>query len=195
MIVFERGEPAYKEYRKFKIKTVEGNDDYASLKETLTRRLTDLKECKENFNKRPDLIVIDGGFGQLYAVKEIFDELEVDIPLISLAEKNEEICTLESNEPIILKKADYVLRLLQRIRDEAHRFAITFHRELRGKSLKSSLAEIEGLGEVKTKTLLKHFKSVDAIASASVKELIKVDGIGENLANIIFDFYHKDIVK
>lgn len=195
MIVFERGEPAYKEYRKFKIKTVEGNDDYASLKETLTRRLTDLKECKENFNKRPDLIVIDGGFGQLHSVKEIFDELEVDIPLISLAEKNEEICTLNSNEPIILKKADYVLRLLQRIRDEAHRFAITFHRELRGKSLKSSLAEIEGLGEVKTKALLKHFKSVDAIASASVKELIKVDGIGENLANIIFDFYHKDIVK
>ena len=139
--------------------------------------------------------MIDGGFGQLHSVKEICDELEVDVPLISLAEKNEEICTLQSNEPIVLKKSDYVLRLLQRIRDEAHRFAITFHRELRGKSLKSSLAEIDGLGEVKTKALLKHFKSVDAIASASVSELMKADGIGENLAKIIFDFYHKDIVK
>ena len=195
MVVFEAGEPAYKEYRKFKIKTVVGNDDYASLKEVLTRRLTDLKECKENFNKRPDLIVIDGGFGQLHSVKQILDDLEIDIPLISLAEKNEEICTLQSNEPIVLKKSDYILRLLQRVRDESHRFAITYHRELRGKSLKSSLSEIEGLGEIKVKALLKHFKSVDAIATASESELVKVEGIGENLAKIIFDFYHKDIVK
>jgi len=195
MVVFEDGEPAYKEYRKFKIKTVGGNDDYASMKEVLTRRLVDYIECKENFNKKPDLLLIDGGFGQLSVAKEVLNELNLEIPVVSLAEKNEELCTLSSKEPIVLKKSDYVLKLLQRVRDEAHRFAITYHRELRGKSLKSSLAEIEGLGDVKVKALIKHFKSVEAISKADEKELVKVEGIGSNLAKIIFDFYHKDIVR
>ena len=195
MVVFENAEPAYKEYRKFKIKTVEGANDFASMKEVLKRRLTDLIELKENFNKRPDLILIDGGFGQLHYAAEVLKELDLNIPIISLAEKNEEICTLDSNEPIMLKKSDYALKLLQRVRDESHRFAITFHRELRGKSLKSSLSQIEGLGEVKVKALLKHFKSVESIASASEKDLVKAPGIGDNLAKIIYDYYHKDIVK
>ena len=93
MVVFENGEPAYKEYRKFRIKTVKGADDFASMKEVLTRRLTDLKELKENFNKKPDLILIDGGFGQLNICKNVIDDLELSIPIISIAEKNEEICT------------------------------------------------------------------------------------------------------
>ena len=96
MIVFENGEPARKEYRKFKIKTVEGNNDYASMREVLTRRLTALIEMKENFSKRPDLLLIDGGFGQLGIAKEVLDNLELNIPVISLAEKNEEICSLLS---------------------------------------------------------------------------------------------------
>ena len=195
MVVFEGGEPAYKEYRKFKISADIGNNDFASMTETLTRRLTDLKELKENFNKRPDLIVIDGGFGQLSAVKEVLDKLELDIPIISLAEKNEEICTLFSKEPIVLKKSDYPLKLLQRIRDEAHRFAITFHRELRGKSLKSALLDIEGIGNVKVQALLKHFKSVEAISKASENDLIKVQGIGKEHAKTIFDYFHKDISR
>ena len=195
MVVFENGEPAYKEYRKFKIKTVDGNDDYASIKEVLKRRLTDLLEQKENFNKRPDLILIDGGFGQLHSAKEVLDELELDIPMVSLAEQNEEICTTTSNEPIVLKLSDYALKLLQRVRDESHRFAITYHRNLRGKSLKTSLSEIEGVGEAKAKALIKHFKSIESISKASQSELAKVEGIGENLSKIIFDFYHKDIVK
>ena len=192
MVVFERGEPAYKEYRKFKIKTVLGANDYASLAEVLKRRFVDMIECKENFSRRPDLILIDGGFGQLHATKKILDELELDIPLISLAEKNEEICTCDSDEPIVLKRTDNVLKLLQRVRDESHRFAITFHRNLRGKALKSSISQIEGVGEQKAKALLKYFKSVDAVSKASQKDLQKVEGIGENLAKIIFDFYHKD---
>ena len=163
--------------------------------ETLSRRLTDLKELKENFNKRPDLIVIDGGFGQLNAVKDILDKLELDIPIISIAEKNEEICTLKSKESIVLKKSDYALKLLQRVRDEAHRFAITFHRELRGKSLKSSLSEIEGIGKVKVQALLKYFKSVDEISKASESDLMKVQGIGKEHAKTIFDYFHKDITK
>lgn len=195
MIVFENGEPAYKEYRKFKISAEIGNDDFASMKETLRRRITDLIELKENFNKRPDLIIIDGGFGQLYAVKEVLDELGVDIPLISIAEKNEEICTLKSKDTIVLKKSDNMLKLIQRIRDEAHRFAIMFHRELRGKSLKSALLEIDGIGKVKVQALLKYFKSVDAISKASENDLMKVDGIGKEHAKVIFDYFHKDIVK
>lgn len=195
MVVFEGGEPNYKEYRKFKIKTVVGPDDFASMEETLTRRLTDYKEQKENFSKRPDLILIDGGYGQLHSAQKVLDELNLDIPVISLAEKNEEICLPNSNEPLVLPKSDYTLRLLQRIRDESHRFAITFHRELRGKSMKSSISEIPGVGENKAKELLKHFKSVDAISKASIEDLMKVQGIGESLAETIFDFYHKDIVR
>lgn len=195
MVVFENGEPAYKEYRKFKIKTVEGPDDFASMNETLTRRLTDYIEQKENFSKKPDLILIDGGYGQLHSAEKAVQKLGLNIPIISLAKRDEEICTTKSNEPICLEKRDYVLRLLQRVRDESHRFAITFHRSLRGKSLKSSLSEIDGIGEKKVNALIKHFKSVDAISKASKNDLMQVEGIGENLAEIIFDFYHKDIVK
>ena len=192
MVVFERGEPAYKEYRKFKIKTVIGANDYASLAEVLKRRITDMLECKENFSKRPDLILIDGGFGQLHAAKAVLDELGADIMVISLAEQEEEICTCSSSEPIRLKRTDNILKLLQRVRDESHRFAITFHRNLRGKQLKSSISKIEGVGEQKAKELLKYFKSTQAISKASQAELEKVSGIGESLAKTIFEFYHKD---
>ena len=195
MVVFENGEPAYKEYRKFKIKTVVGSNDFASMYETLTRRLTDYIEQKENFSKKPDLILIDGGFGQLHLAHKAVTDLGLDIPMISLAKRDEEICTTKSNIPICLKKSDYTLRLLQRVRDESHSFAITFHRQLRGKSLKSSLSEIEGIGEQKTTALIKHFKSVEAISKASKSDLEKVEGIGSALAEIIFDYYHKDIVK
>ena len=192
MVVFENGEPAYKEYRKFKIKTVKGPNDFASMYETLTRRLSDYIEKKENFNKRPDLILIDGGFGQLHSANRAVQELGLNIPIVSLAKRDEELCTTTSNEPIRLKKRDYTLRLLQRVRDESHRFAITYHRQLRGKSLKSSLSEIEGIGEKKVNALLKYFKSVESISKASKADLMKVDGIGENLAEIIFNYYHKD---
>lgn len=190
MVVFERGEPARKEYRKFKIKTVQGADDYKSMREVLTRRLTDLIECKEGFSKKPDLILIDGGFGQLNEAKKVVDELGVNVQVISLAEKNEEICTCMSSEPIVLDLRDNALKLLQRVRDESHRFAITYHRNLRGKSLKSSISKIEGVGEQKAQALLKYFKSVDAISKASEKDLMKVQGIGESLAKIIFNYYH-----
>ncbi|MBQ7408833.1 MAG: excinuclease ABC subunit UvrC, partial [Clostridia bacterium] len=128
MVVFIDGEKAADEYRRFKIKTVEGADDFASLKEVLTRRIARMNEEPERFAK-PELIIIDGGKGQLSAVKEVFDELGVsDIELISLAKKQEEIFTLTASEPIILQRNDYCLRMLQRIRDEALRFAITYHR-------------------------------------------------------------------
>ena len=139
--------------------------------------------------------MIDGGFGQLHSAFSVVQEMGLDIAMISLAERNEEICLTNSSKPIILKKSDYTLRLLQRVRDESHRFAITFHRNLRGKSLKSSLSEIEGLGEKKVSALIKHFRSVEAISKASKKDLMNAEGIGEGLAEIIFNHFHKDIVK
>ncbi len=193
MVVFENGEPAYKEYRKFKIKTVEGANDFASMEETLSRRLNDMLEHKEKFDKRPDLILIDGGYGQLHSAAAVIHRLGLDIKIISLAKRDEEICLESSNVPIRLKKSDYVLRLLQRVRDESHRFAITFHRNLRGKSLKSSLSEINGLGDAKITALIKHFRSVEAVSKASKADLAKVEGIGETLAETIFNFYHDEI--
>lgn len=190
MVVFEGGEPAYKEYRKFKIKTVVGSDDFASMHETLKRRLKDFVDKKENFTKKPDLILIDGGFGQLHSAASVIDELGLDIKIISLAKRDEEICTTKSNVPIRLAKSDYVLRLLQRVRDESHRFAITFHRNLRGKSLKSVLSDIEGLGELKVNALLRHFKSTQAVSQATTYDLMQVEGIGESLAKEIYDYFH-----
>lgn len=190
MVVFEGGEPAYKEYRKFKIKTVEGPDDFASMHETLSRRLRDLSENKEKFAKKPDLILIDGGFGQLHAAASVISEMNMDIPIISLAKRDEEICTTNSNIPICLPKSDNALKLLQRVRDESHRFAITFHRDVRSKSQRSELENIEGLGKVKVNSLLKHFKSIEKIRNATVNELAEADGIGEALAGVVYDYFH-----
>ena len=190
MVVFTNGEKDAEEYRRFKIKTVEGADDFASLKEVLTRRINRMREDQAKFPP-PDLIIIDGGNGQLSSVKEVFDRLNVDIELISLAKKQEEIFTLSSDTPIVLQKNDYCLRLLQRIRDEAHRFAITYHRSLRLKrSFSSQLKEINGLGKKKIDALLIKFGSVHDISNATVEELIQTDGIGKKHAQNIYDYFH-----
>lgn len=188
MVVFNDGEPDRDMYRRFKIKTFDGNDDFRSLQEVLRRRIERMKSDPEKFPK-PDLIVIDGGKGQLSSVKEIFDELDVKgIDLISLAERNEEIFTLYSAVPIVLPKSDYCLRMLQRIRDEAHRFAITFHRSLRGKrALSSVLDDIKGLGKIKKRALLDYFKDISGIISATEEDLKKVDGIGDKQAKLIME--------
>lgn len=191
MTVFLNGEPDKSEYRRFKIKTVEGNDDFSSLKEVLKRRLLKLNTDEEERFSKPDLIVIDGGKGQLSSVKEIFNELNVEgIDLISLAEREEEIFTLESKEPVKLLKSDYALKILIRIRDEAHRFAITFNRNLRNKrSLQSLLYEIEGVGKKKRDALIDKFKDVAGIISASIDELQTVEGIGLKQAEKIKEFF------
>ena len=138
---------SYKNYRYFRLKTTDGIiDDFASMKEATTRRYTRLLNEKADL---PDLIMIDGGIGQVNAVKEVLTALDLDIPLVGLAEKNEEICTAGLNKPIILDLCDNALKLLQRVRDESHRFAITYHRKLRGKALKSSISDIDGVGEQK----------------------------------------------
>lgn len=195
MVVFINGEPAKQHYRKFIIKTVEGNNDFASLMETLQRRLLELKKSKDiSFSSKPNLIVIDGGKGQLSSVMEIVENMGVDdINFISLAKREEEVFVPYNTEPVILKKSDVALQLLQRIRDEAHRFAITFHRSKRGKSMTiSELNDIKGLGKVKTKLLLERFGSVEGIKQASISELNLVRGIDMSLAERIKKHFEND---
>ena len=189
MVVFENGEAAKKEYRKFKIQSVDGPNDFACMKETLTRRAKKILEGDPKF-PRPDLILIDGGLGQLHSAKEAMNEVGVVIPMISLAEKNEEIYTIESSQPIRLPKTNYALRLLIRVRDEAHRFAVSYYNNLHGKSLKSSLLEIDGLGESRIKKLYEHFKTIENITNATPDEIANVDGIGPKTAVAIYSQIH-----
>ncbi len=193
MVVFINGEPDRSSYRRFKIQTVEGADDYKSHQEMMSRRLDRLKTDAEKF-PRPDLVVIDGGKGQLSSVNKIFLQKGVSgIDLIALAEKNEEIYTLYSDEPIVLDKRDFCLKMLQRLRDEAHRFAITYHRALHNKnSLVSALDNIKGIGKVKKQALIKEFKDLGGIISASEKQLSNVRGIGEKYAKEIINYLVKE---
>ena len=195
MVVFIDGEADKSSYRRFKIKTVEGANDYASHQEMMRRRLAKLDgEEAERFPK-PDLIIIDGGKGQLSAIKEVFDEMHItDIELISLAEREEEIFTLFSDESIRIDHRDYALKMLQRIRDEAHRFAITYFRSLHSKrNLASVLQEIDGIGKKKRMALLEKFGTIDKIMDASVETLCEADGIGPELAKKIKDYFKGNI--
>ena len=187
MVVFIDGEADRNSYRRFKIKTVEGANDYASHQEMMRRRLAKLGTDEEERFPRPDLIVIDGGKGQLSAIKEVFDEAGItDIELIALAEREEEVFTLFSPESIRIDHRDHALRMLQRLRDEAHRFAITYFRNLHSKrNLASVLQEVEGIGAKKQKALMDAFGTIDKIMKASEEELAKVEGIGKELAKKI----------
>ena len=191
MVVFVNGEPARGHYRKFHIKEVEGNNDFASLQEALSRRLSHLTEGGEDisFSSLPDLIVIDGGKGQLSSVLEAVGEWSERINFISLAKREEEVFVPHQSEPIILPRDSYALKLLQRIRDEAHRFAITFHRNTRGKRMRhSSLEEIPNVGEKAAKKLLKSFGTIAAIKQATVPELMQV--VNKRAAESVYNYYN-----
>lgn len=192
MVVFENGEPAKKEYRKFKIKTVEGANDFACLQETLKRRLQSLKEGQKNLDTKPDLILIDGGLGQLHSVQEIINQFGMSIPVVSLAKQDEEIFTTSSSVPIRLERNNYALRLLQRVRDESHRFAVLYHRNLRGQSLTSFLQEIPGVGKTTSEKIWKHFKTKENIFNAGIDAFCEIDGISESKAIEIYKGIHKE---
>lgn len=195
MVVFIDGEADKSSYRRFKIKTVEGADDFASLKEVLLRRLSKLGTEEEERFPKPDLVVIDGGKGQLSAVKQIFDELQIeDIDLISIAKQEEEIFTLSSSESVRIPRSDYALRMVQRIRDEAHRFAITFFRNLHSKnSLSSVLDGIEGVGRQKKVALMNKFSNIEKIMNASEDEIANTEGIGPVLAKRIKTYLKENL--
>ena len=193
MVVFTDGEADKYEYRRFRIRTVEGANDFASLQEVLRRRLAKLGTEEEERFAKPRLIVIDGGKGQLSSVKAIFDELGVsDIDLVALAKQEEEVYTLWQDEPVRLDRRDYALRTLQRIRDEAHRFAVTYFRNLHSKrNLASVLEEIEGVGKSKRAALQKAFGTIDRIMRAAPEELARVEGIGPQLAARIHTYFEE----
>ena len=214
MVVAIDGEAARKEYRIFKIKTVEGANDFASHYEIMSRRMKRAREEREKlmaegklnpdgtlpegaepltgFSDLPDAILIDGGPQQLRFAREAMLEAGYDIPIFGLAERLDEIFLPGQEESIYLDRKSPALHLIQRIRDEAHRFGITHHRSLRQKaSIHSSLEDIPGIGAARRRALLSKFKSIKAIAEASVEELCTVEGIGKKQAEMIWGHYHR----
>lgn len=197
MVVFVDGKAKKDQYRKFRIKTVIGPNDFASMNEVLLRRLghmdTDVKFAKDN----PDLIIVDGGKGQLaFALKALAEMEHNDIPIAGLAKKEEILFLPNEDEGVYLPRDSQALYLVQRIRDEAHRFAITFHRSLRGKrNLASVLDDIPGVGAKRKNALLRHFGSLTKITQATAEEIAEVEGIGEVLAEEIYEYLktHQDL--
>jgi len=191
MVVFVNGEQYKKHYRKFKIDGI-GQSDFKNMHDVLARRLQEYKNGKDvSFSNLPDLILIDGGIIQLTFAKTSMEELGYDIDIVSLAKKEEEIYLTDGSK-VILSRDNFALKLLQAVRDESHRFAITFQKSLRQKNtLKSQLSQIDGLGVSKQNALFEKFKKIDAIKSATVEELMTVSGIGRKLAENIFDYFHK----
>lgn len=190
LVVFENGKPKRSEYRKFKIKTVDKNDDFAAMRETIYRRYK--RRLDEN-HKLPDLIIVDGGKGQLSSAVSVLKNLGVydDIIIIGLAKKLEEIFFPNKTEPIILPKTSSSLRLIQQLRDEAHRFAITFHRQQRSaRTIKTELTEIEGVGRKSAEKLLINFGSVKEISKKTVKELNMI--VNKKTSKSIFDYFNSN---
>jgi excinuclease ABC subunit C len=189
MVVFEKGKPKTAHYRRFRIKTVEGANDYAMLQEVLRRRFKRGEEAGDTWSIQPDLVLIDGGKGQLNAVREVFDELKVTVPLASLAKENEEIFLPKRPKPIVLPKSSAGLHLLQQIRDEAHRFAISYFSSLhRKKSFASVMDGIPGVGPRRKSALLRQFGSVQRIREASIDELVAAAGVSSTQAKKIKEY-------
>ena len=205
MIVYENGKPKRNAYRKFKIKWFKGQDDYRSMEEVLTRRFMhgieerhELEVKKENpamgsFSVFPDLIMMDGGRGQVNVALDVLDRLNLDIPVCGMVKDDHHRTRglYYHNVEIPIDTNSESFKLITRIQDEAHRFAIEFHRSLRGKTqVHSVLDDIPGIGEVRRKGLMRHFGSVEKIKAASVEELAAADGMNENAATAVYKFFH-----
>ena len=188
MVVFEDGRPAKKEYRRFTIKTVTGSNDFAMMQEVIRRRFRRAAEAETDgvgtWSSLPDLVIVDGGKGQLSAAGEILTEVGMaDQAVVGLAKENEELFLPARRDPVILPRDAQALFLVQRIRDEAHRFAVTFHRQRRSKaSLHSRLDDVAGIGPKRKKALIRHFGTLKAVKNASEQELAAVAGINLALA-------------
>jgi excinuclease ABC subunit C len=182
MVVFEDALAKKSDYRRFKVRTVEGQDDFAAMEEVLRRRFTAFLadvgrpiEERGKFAYSPSLVIIDGGAGQLGRAVKVLDELGLDIPLAGLAKRLEEVYLPGKPEPLVIPRGEEALYLLQRVRDEAHRFAITYHRALRGRRMVDSVLDgIPGIGPTRKRDLLRRFGSLKRIREAEVDELASV---------------------
>lgn len=191
MVVFTNGQKDSSQYRRFRIKTVHGANDFAAMKEVLIRRFERMKQNDGVFGKNPDLIVVDGGLGQLEYAKQAMEECGVDVQMVSLAKREELVYTLNSPDPIFLPRNSYALNLLINVRDESHRFAITYFRKLHNKnSIKSVLQDVDGIGEKRRIELHRKFKSMDNLRAATVEELAAVKGMTMPVAQKLFEFLH-----
>ncbi|HIV42410.1 MAG TPA: excinuclease ABC subunit UvrC [Candidatus Mediterraneibacter guildfordensis] len=199
MVVYERGRPKRNDYRKFRIKGIRGADDYGSMREVLTRRFTHgLKEREESeelgkFTVFPDLIMMDGGKGQVNVALEVLDSLHLDIPVCGMVKDDHHRTRglYYNNVEIPIDRSSEAFRLITRIQDEAHRFAIEYHRQLRGKGqVHSILDDIEGIGPARRKALMKNYAGLDEIRAASVEELAKIPSMNEKAAEAVYKFFH-----
>lgn len=189
MVVFCDGAPDKSQYRRFKIRTpLDEANDFLSMSEVLGRRYAPERMKDKRFGCRPDLLIVDGGKPQLTAAITQLKELGLDIPVAGLAKADEELFVPWQDEPIVLPSGSASLYLIKRVRDEAHRFAITFHRELRGKAMTASiLDEIEGVGPKRKKALLKHFGSFKKLKEAKLDEIDKTPGISQEVAKAVYN--------
>lgn len=196
MVVFENGRPLKSAYRRFQIKTVEGQDDYGSMREVLSRRLQEyekLKEGGEGFGKLPDLILLDGGRGHVAAVRPVLEASGLRVPLFGMVkdDKHRTRAIARDGGEIAINSSRAAFTLVSTIQDEVHRFAIGYHRRMRKKkTISSSLTSIEGIGTVRAKALLKSFKTISAIQNADLAELTGVEGMTEPAARNIFEYFH-----
>ena len=194
MVVFEDGKPRKHDYRKFKIRTVKGPDDYKSMREVLERRLSrGLRDEGDGFGKWPDLILMDGGKGQVNVAEDVITELGLDIPVAGMVKDDDHntrgLYFMNEEQP--LDKGSEGFKLITRIQDEAHRFAIEYHRKLRGNAqVKSVLDDIKGIGPARRQALMKYFKDIDAIRNAGPEELVKADGMTVKAAESVYAFFH-----
>lgn len=191
MVVFTNGQKDASQYRRFKIKTVEGANDFASMKEVLVRRFERMKADDGVFGKTPDLIVVDGGLGQLQYARQAMEECGVEVQIVSLAKREELVYTLQSDQPVYLPRNSYALNLLINVRDESHRFAITYFRKLHNKnSIKSVLQDVDGIGEKRRVELHRKFRSMDNLKNATVEEIASVKGMTRPVAEKLYEFLH-----
>ena len=193
MVVFQDGKPARNDYRKFKIKTVKGPDDYKSMKEVLTRRFKRALESSAGFDIYPDLIMMDGGKGQVNIALEVLEELGLSIPVCGMVKDDNHNTRglYYNNVEIPVDKRSEGFKLITRIQDEAHRFAIEYHRSLRSKAQVSSVLDgIDGVGPARRKALMKHFMEIEKIRHASVEELMEATGINRGVAENIYNYFH-----
>lgn len=199
MVVFEDGKPKKHDYRKFKIKTVKGPDDYKSMREVLTRRFTRGMREQEGLEKQsgflvyPDIILMDGGRGQVNVALDVLKELGISIPVCGMVKDDNHNTRglYYNNIEVPIDRHSEGFKLITRIQDEAHRFAIEYHRSLRSKAQVNSVLDgIEGIGPVRRKALMKHFLDIDKIRNASVEQLMEAEGITENVAVNIYKYFH-----